>query len=181
MADQKKSTKKQEKKGGKITIVICAAVIIVLLGIIVALLGRQGEPTDTVDNTPKRNVVVNADNADKVATDIIEKEQVRSGMYEVTMNSEWIFEDGASVSKNAYVENVANNTNDVYFDINLADTGELIYSSPVIPLGSYLDNIALDKDLDQGSYDCVLTYHLVDAEQKTLSTLKVKVTVVVEN
>lgn len=187
VGNQKQSTSKMEKKGGKIIIVIGAIVIVALLVVIVFLLGRQSgqnkqpDAAETVENVPKRNVVVNEDNVDKVAEEIIKKEPVRSGMYEVTMNSEWIFADGSSVSENAYVENVANNTNDVYFDVNLADTDELIYSSPVIPLGSYLENIALDKDLDKGNYDCVLTYHLIDAEQKTLSTLKVKVTIIVQN
>lgn len=184
MGNQNQSTNHKEKKGGQIIYVIGAVVIVVLLGIIVFLLTRpekQTEIVESVKSEQKRNVVVNENNADKVVEDILEQEQVRSGMYEVTMNSEWKFADGSSISENAYVENVANNTNDVYFDVNLADTDELIYSSPIIPRGSYLENIALDKDLDKGNYDCVLTYHLVDAEQKTLSTLKVKVTIIVQN
>ena len=184
MGNQKQSANHKDKKGGKIIYVIGAVVIVVLLGVIIFLLARptkQTEAVESVKSEQKRNVVVNENNADKIAEDIVEQEQVRSGMYEVTMNSEWKFEDGSSISKNAYVENVANNTNDVYFDVNLADTDELVYSSPIIPRGSYLENIALDKDLDKGNYDCVLTYHLVDAEQKTLSTLKVKVTIIVQN
>lgn len=167
------------KKGGKVVIAAGAVIIVVLLLVIIGLLfNRNGSNNN--NNKPMRNVVVNEKNAENVAVEFIEQEQIRSGNYEVTMNSTWYFTDGTSISDNAYVENVANNTNDVYFDVNLADTDEVIYSSPVIPLGSYLENIALDKDLEAGSYDCVLTYHLIDENQKTLSTLKVSLTIVIE-
>lgn len=178
MGSQKRRTS-HGKKGGKVVIAAGAVIIVVLIVIIVVLLlNRNGRNEN--NNEPMRNVVVNEKNAENVAEEFMEQEQIRSGSYEVTMNSTWYFADGTSISENAYVENVANNTNDVYFDVNLADTDELIYSSPVIPLGSYLENIALDKDLEAGSYDCVLTYHLIDENQKTLSTLKVSLTVVIE-
>lgn len=178
MGSQKRRTS-HGKKGGKVVIAAGAVIIVVLIAIIVVLLlNRNGRNEN--NNEPMRNVVVNEKNAENVAEEFMEQEQIRSGSYEVTMNSTWYFADGTSISENAYVENVANNTNDVYFDVNLADTDELIYSSPVIPLGSYLENIALDKDLEAGSYDCVLTYHLIDENQKTLSTLKVSLTVVIE-
>lgn len=177
MEGQKQETNKG-KKGGKIVIAVGAAVIVVLIGIIIALVVKQNKEDN--DDKPMRNVVVNEENAESVARDFLDQEPVRSGSYEVMMNSTWHFADGSAISDNAYVENVDRNTNDVYFDVNLADTDELIYSSPVIPLGSHLDNIALDKDLDAGSYDCVLTYHLVDEKQVTLSTLKISLTIVVD-
>jgi hypothetical protein len=101
--------------------------------------------------------------------------------YEVTMNSTWHFNDGAEASEDAYVENSAANSNDVYFDLELQDTGEVIYESPVIPIGSHLDKIKLDKDLDAGTYTCVMTYHLVDSGQNTVGTVKLEVTVIVAN
>ncbi len=178
MESQKRRTS-HGKKGGKVVIAAGAVIIVVLLLVIIGLLFNRNGGNNN-DNKPMRNVVVNEKNAENVAEEFIEQEQIRSGNYEVTMNSTWYFTDGTSISDNAYVENVANNTNDIYFDVNLADTDEVIYSSPVIPLGSYLENIALDKDLEAGSYDCVLTYHLIDENQKTLSTLKVSLTIVIE-
>ena len=101
--------------------------------------------------------------------------------YEAKMNSTWYFEDGASPSTNAYVENVETNTNDVYFDVILSDTQEVIYESPVLPRGSYLQEIALDTNLSAGTYDCVIIYHLIDENQKSLSTVRFKLVIVVEN
>ena len=84
-------------------------------------------------------------------------------------------------SYDAVVENVEKNTNDVYFDVELSDTEETIYESPVIPRGSHLEALTLDKELEAGTYDCVLTYHLIDEDQNTVSTLRMGLTVMVEN
>lgn len=165
------------KKGGKNLLIVCALMIIILLAVIIAvLLGKQ-----KTDDKPKRNVVVNEENAEDVAEDLFSQETVKPGTYEVRMNSTWNFKDGASASENAYVENVPANTNDVYFDVELSDTEEIIYESPVIPRGSHLEAITLDKELEAGTYDCVLTYHLVDEDQNTVSTLRMGLAVVVEN
>ena len=76
----------------------------------------------------------------------------------------------------AYVEG-----NDVYFDVVLAEDEEhVIYSSPVIPRGGRLEEIALDEVLEAGTYDCVMIYHLIDEEQNTISTLRVAVKVIIQ-
>lgn len=97
------------------------------------------------------------------------------------MNYEWHFATGDTVSEDAYVENLATNTNAVYFDLFLLEDEEnAIYQSPVIPLGSSLENVLLDTLLEAGTYDCVAVYHLIDEDQNTLSTLRVTVTVIIE-
>ena len=102
------------------------------------------------------------------------------GYYEARMSTIWTFPNGDSVSPDAYVENVPNNTHDVYFDVLLGDAEETIYESPVIPRGAHLDNIKLDRSLAAGSYDAVIVYHLVDEQQRTISTLRMAITLVVE-
>jgi hypothetical protein len=158
-------------------------VIVVLVGVIVALVMNlnRGEPQNTREGMEQRAVVINEDNVDEVLQEVIEDPWVPPGYYEVTMNTTWHFPDGASPSSDAYVENVEGNTNDVYFDVQLHDTEEVIYESPVIPRGAHLDNITLNRVLDAGEYDCVVEYHLVDEQQKTLSTLNMAITVIVES
>lgn len=145
-----------------------------LLGIIAVMAFEK-------DDEPKRNVVINEENVDEIIAEMKEDEFIPPGSYEAKMNSTWYFEDGNSNSENAYVENVVRNTNDVYFDVILSDTEEIIYESPLLPIGSHIENIALDKELEKGTYDCVVIYHLVDEEQNTLSTVRVAVTIVIEN
>lgn len=168
------------KKGGKkrfIVIAVLVVIILALAGVIIYLLLSRGSE----EEAERRNVVVTPDNVEEVIQNMAEEEFVAPGYYTVTMNYEWKFQTGSAVSSNAYVENMMENTNDVYFDLFLADDEEnAIYKSPVIPVGSSLQDIALDTSLDAGTYDCVAVYHLVDDDQNTISTLRVTVTVVIE-
>lgn len=164
-------------KGGKIVLAICIVVIIALLGVVIFLLLNKGEKEEPV----KRNVVVNKDNVDEIVSQMIEKEITEQGYYEATMNSTWNFEDGSAISEDAYVKNAETNQNSVYFDVTLADTNATIYESPIIPVGSYLDNIALGSDLNAGSYDCIVTYHLLNESDESISTVRVSLTIVIAN
>ncbi|HCT91825.1 MAG TPA: hypothetical protein DF613_10685 [Lachnospiraceae bacterium] len=167
-----------EKKGGKKTagIVILVLVILVLAGIIIYLLLFR-----RADEKERRNEVVTPDNVGEIIGQMEEAEFVEPGYYTVTMNYDWHFATGDAVSSDAYVENLVENTNAVYFDLFLAsDEENAIYKSPVIPVGGRLQDIALDTKLDAGTYDCVAVYHLVDDDQNTISTLRVTVTVIVE-
>lgn len=175
------SGKTKEGKNGKAVIIVGTIVIIVLLGIIIFLVasgkGKKEEPE-------KRNVVVNESNAESVAAQMIEEGQefVEPGYYTVNMDTDWHFSKGDAVSDDARVDNLIENTNDVFFDVFLVDNeDEAIYQSPVIPRGGYLEQIALDKPLDKGVYDCVIVYHLVDEEQETISTLRVAFTITVDS
>lgn len=167
---------------GRAIIVAGAVLIMALVGVIVALLisMNRNQPEPAPDRE-LRSVVVNEDNADEVLDQIMGEEPMEDGFYEVKMTTTWNFPDGASASPNAYVENVPSNTNDVYFDVELRDTGEILYESPVIPLGAHLRDIKLDRDLEPGSYSCVLTYYLVDEDQQAVDSLRMGLQVIVEN
>lgn len=62
----------------------------------------------------------------------------------------------------------------MYFDIVRSYNGENIYSSPIIPIGSHLEDITLNKSLEAGEYGCVLTYHLLDENEVSISYYKQK-------
>jgi hypothetical protein len=165
----KKGGKDKKKKG---PLIVSLIIILILLAIIAWLLWPKDE---------KRNVVVTKDNVDQVVKEMNESEFVAPGYYTVTMTNEWHFADGTSISEDAYVENKEKNTNDVFFDVVLADDeSHTIYKSPVIPRGAKLESIALDEDLEPGTYDCVCIYNLIDEEQNTESTLRVTLKVIVE-
>jgi hypothetical protein len=168
-----------------ILIAVTALIVIaILVGVIVYLLiGRKAEPV-AATGTPeedKREVLVTEDNVKEVAEQLEQQEYVPQGYYTVTQNYEWHFPKGDQPSTDAHVENLPENTNDVYFDLFLADNDETpIYQSPVIPLGAVLEDFKLDTKLDPGTYDCVMVYHLVDEKQNTISTVSMTVKVIVE-
>ena len=169
---------KTQGTGAKIAIIIGSIVIIALAStVIVLLVHGKGETTQV----EKRNVVITKDNAEQIAEEMAQQQFVEPGYYSVQMSTTWHFSAGDAVSYDAYVKNDAGNTNDVYFDVFLAnDESTAILQSPVIPRGAELDSISLDKPLDAGTYDCVMVYHLVDEEQNTVSTLRIKFTIIVE-
>lgn len=166
-------TSKANRKGKPIAIVCICAVFIALIVVILFILKSQNKPV-------ARNVVVTPENVDEILEDL-KGQKTQAGQYEVTMNSVWQFKDGSSASSNAYVENATSNTNDVYFDIVRSDTGETILKSPTIPVGSHLENITLDTDLEAGDYKCVMTYHLLDESSQPISKLNINLSIHVEN
>ena len=177
MAEKVSAGQRAMGKGGKILIAVGTTVILALTAVIVFLLIPKEEETG-----PKRNVVVNHDNAEQVVEELISQEYVAPGYFSVYMNTTWHFSTGDAVSEDAYVANRAENTNDVYFDLFLADDeSKAILESPVIPRGLEMNEISLDKKLAAGTYDCVMVYHLIDDEQNTVSTLRVGLTIIVEN
>lgn len=176
MSEQKSE---RSKKGGKVGLAVCAVVIVALLGIVVYLLIDRRQQEQPEDQPRSRNVVVNEDNVEEVLTQLQGK-KTAPGYYEVMMNTTWNFPNGEEPSSNAYVKNVETNTNSVYFDVMLADTEETILASPILPVGSYLDSITLDTALSAGTYDCLVTYHLLDDEDNSIATLKLTLTIVIE-
>ena len=173
------SGENQNNKNLLLMIIILASVIIIGLVItVIVLVTSRGNKTPEI---AKRNVVVNSSNAEKIVDEMALAEYIEPGYYNASMTNVWHFATGDAISEDAFVENVKENTNDVYFDVFLAsDETVPILSSPLLPRGSKLDNIALDTPLSAGTYDCILIYHLVDDEQKPVSSLRIAITVIVE-
>ncbi len=165
----------QKKVNNKKIIIISLVIIIVFVAIVIYLSINK-------INEPKRNIVVTKDNVEDVVNEMLDKEYIEPGYYSASMSTTWHFAASDAASEDAYVENVKENTNDVYFDLFLADDEDNpIYKSPVIPRGSELQNIVLDTPLSEGTYDGILIYHLIDEEQNTISTLRVGLTIIIES
>lgn len=163
----------KKKKGGKGFLIACVAFVAVIILIVIAI--------NVFGKTEiQPNKVVTPDNVDDII-ESMEKDKVSSGNYNVRMNPTWTFEEGNLTSKDAYVENPATNNNDVYFTIALADTEEVILTSPVIPLGSSLQDITLEKSLSVGTHDCIITYHLLDSDGDEESSVNLTLTIMVNN
>ncbi len=171
------------KDSGKALLLLCIVVMAVMAVVIMVLLQRKELPGETNEqDEPKRNVVVTESNVEEAAAQLAEEDFVEPGYYTVNMVTEWHFSSGDAISSDARVDNLLGNTNPVYFDVFLeGQEDEPVYCSPVIPVGSFLEHIALDKPMDAGTYDCVMVYHLVDEEQNTISTLRVKFKITVDS
>lgn len=164
-------------------IVLILAAVLGVGALVVSRLGQQSSGSEASGSavTPSFGsgaVVMDDKNVNNMVEEMKRKAEDR---YEVKMSVNWAFPDGESVSEDAYVANTDVNTHPVYFDITLED-GTVVYTSPLIPVGSAVDGIKLDQPLDAGTYSTVCTYHLLQSEEDTteISTVSVVVRITVK-
>lgn len=169
------------KKVSVSTVVAAVAVVgVLVLGSALAYTVTRKEPVqETETPSGSRGTVITEENVDEIVQSM--NEPVTDATYTVSMTNVWTFADGTAEAEDFYVGNPKSNKRTVYFDLFLSDTGELIYSSPYIPVGEEMDTITLDKDLDAGNYEVVMTYHLVDDDHVELTTVSVAVEIHILN
>lgn len=151
-------------KGGLATkhiVLILGALVIVTVGVVAAIvLTRQ--PTEATPMTVGNMPIINADNLDDVMNAI--HDSVEAGMFETHMNTTWTFKDGKSASSDAVMGNSKNNNFPFWFEVIV--NNEVVYKSDLLPVGSQIKEIILDKDLDAGTYPAQVTINMVDNDGK---------------
>lgn len=182
MPNQKETAGKSRKNIMVIIVIAVVILIAALVTCIVLLLTKLKEEPAQEQGSPARSTVldrgvVDEDNAGDIMDEMTEK--VSKGMFECKMTTAWTFDDGKSESPNAYVANVDNNLYTLYFDVYEETTNELLYSSPLLPVGTELKNFKLDKELPAGEYDAVVMYTMVDENSEEVSSVGFKVTITV--
>ena len=103
----------------------------------------------------------NEADTDKIVDALNEK--VEQGMINISMNTTPIFQNGSSAGNLMIVNESVNNYPQVV-EIHRNDTGEVIYKSGAIPVGSKLETAKLSADLDAGTYECTALFYNVDPD-----------------
>ena len=168
VSSQEENQKVRRKKR-----MIIIAFVILLVALIICILLLLRKPEEEGRN------FVDRDNVDTIMEDMTEK--VAEGMFECMMTTEWTFENGDSESPNAYVANVENNRYTIYFDVYEKESNELLYSSPLLPVGTEIRNIKLDKKLAADEYKAVVMYTLVDDDEQEVSSAGFNITISINN
>ena len=88
-------------------------------------------------------------------------EKVAEGMINISMNTAPYFEDGKAEG-NVMIVNEAINNYPQQVEFIRNDTGEQIYQSKAIPVGSKIERAALDVELPAGTYECTAMFHNLD-------------------
>lgn len=170
MANYTKPTAK--KNDNSKTYKTAGLVILVLLVIAIALtLFRScGTNQPAVDDPVTGGLVYDSgavvggwDEADTDAIIAGLNEKVEEGMINISMNTSPVFKDGTSEGNLMIVNEGINNYPQVV-EITRNDTGELIYKSGGIPVGSKIENAKLSVDLPAGTYECTAMFHSVDPD-----------------
>lgn len=156
-------TKKDNKK--KVLIIVLAALLIGG-GAAVFMTQRQPVAPDrpTYDLTPGSEVQQGErETPDLAALQDELNKKVAAGMMNISMATNPVFETGTSAGELLIYNSTVNNYPQVV-EIYRNDTGELIYTSSGIPVGSRIDTDTLDVDLPAGDYDCTAYFNAVDPE-----------------
>lgn len=90
-------------------------------------------------------------------------EKVEQGMINISMNTAPVFDSGSAAGNLMIVNDAVNNYPQVV-EITRNDTGECIYKSGGIPVGSKIENAKLSVDLPAGRYECTAMFHNVDPD-----------------
>ena len=108
-------------------------------------------------------------------------EKVAEGMINISMNTAPHFESGTAEG-NVMIVNEAINNYPQKVEFIRNDTGETIYASNAIPVGSKIERAALDVELPAGTYECTAMFHNLDpATGDILGTAGAIITITIQN
>ncbi len=144
--------------------------ILIAIAIIISLLRgcESDKPIETTDDTIKSGIVYDNDavqggwdktDADRIIANLNEK--VEEGMMNISCNTAPNFANGTSAG-NLMIVNENINRYPQVVEITRNDTGEIIYRSGAIPVGSKIESAKLNVDLDKGVYECTAMFYNVD-------------------
>ena len=176
---------KRKMKLSPIHISLIALAILVVIAVIVTFAVKKNEPKEPA----AQSGIVYDDSAIEGGWDnlspeeIAEKlnEKVAEGMINISMNTAPYFEDGKAEG-NVMIVNEAINNYPQQVEFIRNDTGEQIYQSKAIPVGSKIERAALDVELPAGTYECTAMFHNLDpVSGETIGTAGAIINITIKN
>jgi len=158
----------RNRRGNRNRNALIVIAVLLAVAVIVFLLRGCGEEKQTEQNVHGRGIVYDPgavaggwDEADLDAVVEGLNEKVREGMINISMNTSPYFRNGSEAGNLMIVNEGANRYPQVV-EIVRNDTGELIYRSGAIPVGSKIESAKLDTVLGAGTYECTALFYNVD-------------------
>ena len=176
---------KRKTKLSPIHISLIALAILVVIAVIVTFAVKKDEPKEPA----AQSGIVYDDSAIEGGWDnlspeeIAEKlnEKVAEGMINISMNTAPYFENGTAEG-NVMIVNEDINLYPQQVEFVRNDTGEQIYQSKAIPVGSKIERAALDVELPAGTYECTAMFHNLDpVSGEIIGTAGAIITITVKN
>ena len=152
-----------------IRVVLAVAFLVCAIGAGIFLITRLVSKPLTKENARGQTGIVYDSSAVEGGWDNLSPEEiaerlnqkVEEGMINISMNTAPYFENGAAEGNIMIVnESINNYPQQVEFIRN--DTGEQIFQSKAIPVGSKIERAALDVELPAGTYECTAMFHNLD-------------------
>lgn len=149
----------EQSKSKKKVLIIVAFIILIavigVLGVVIYQLAKKQEEDQRPERVASEGLVVEGNRNQKAS----------EARFTTDMNMIWTFPSGSDTSNNAQIGNSASNLYECYFEVYLDNEEQtLLYSSPVLPVGTEIDKLKLNQVLPDGSYEAICTYHILDDE-----------------
>ena len=158
-----------EKKNRKRTVIAVLGVLVIIA--VILLLLRSCETGGKATADPEDSGIVydpgatqggwNEADLDQIVDGLNKK--VEEGMINISMNTSPSFENGTAEG-NLMIVNEEVNRYPQVVEITRNDTGDQIYKSGAIPVGSKIESARLNVDLDAGTYECTALFYNVDPD-----------------
>lgn len=163
--------RKEVNKVGIIACVVVAVLVAVIVILVVFLMKRQEPDVPNVPSSEQGEVGIGKigngetdESTPSDSSDAEERNEYGENLFVSMDSSEWYFPSATEASTNAVVANSELNHCDIYFEVTVDSTQELVYRSQVLTPGDTLTGIVLGKELESGTYPCTLVYRLVNSD-----------------
>ncbi len=181
MSSGPEGVKKDEKRGPSTkTIVLIILITVIVCGTAIAaiLLLRENDPAPTP--SPISGIPVTEENVREIGDQI--QDMVDRSMFETYYSSTWRFPDGSSPASSFLMGNSAGNNYPFYFTLTIAGESEPIFTSGILPLGTQIGEVVLDRDLDAGTYRALCDIHMIDENGEEIETnMGFEIALIIEN
>ena len=142
-------TTAKPKRKKQILITALVVLLLAVAGVAYLLLGQDTDSSGLeLDDNATMGILPGIDIAQR--QDELQQ-LLDESMIAFSINTSPVFATGSSEG-NLMLENPANNAKLLMVEIYRDDTEELIYQSKALPVGSYIENVRLDKVLEPGEY-----------------------------
>ncbi len=174
---------------GSIRVVLAVAFLACAIGAGIFLITRLASKPLAKEEARAQTGIVYDDSAVEGGWDnlspeeIAEKlnEKVAEGMINISMNTAPYFENGTAEG-NVMIVNEAINNYPQEVQIARNDTGEQIYQSKAIPVGSKIERAKLEVVLPAGTYECTAYFHNLDpVSGEIIGTAGAIITITIKN
>ena len=172
-----------------IRVVLAVAFLVCAIGAGIFLITRLASKPLTKEDARGQTGIVYDSSAveggwDNLSPEEIAKklnEKVAEGMINISMNTAPYFENGTAEG-NVMIVNEAINNYPQQVEFIRNDSGEQIFQSKAIPVGSKIERAALDMELPAGTYECTAMFHNLDpVSGEIIGTAGAIITITIKN
>lgn len=189
MTNNPNTAPEKDNKGTKKKVAIGAGIVAIIVLILLLLRSCGGTP---VEENPSNTLtpgdgIISSEALEGMTQEEIQEmlnEQAAAGYITISMSPNVTFESGTAEGA-LQIENDERNLYsqivEIYLTTDNGELGDKIYTSPVIPVGNFVNYGTLDVDLDAGTYDCIACFYNVDEDLNMLGQANAEIRITVQS